>query len=395
MIRADRWRHVPLALFLGGVFLAVLTRSPLDSQLSELLADPSRPITECWLCQRNTSWLHLALRSALEAVSALFFLGPDAGPLAVPSPWGFADTAYTRAVAVGLVALYGYQLLLALPVYWLAVRLFPGPLNRTVYVAVILCALGGWPAALINGWFAFARLFVDWPPAYYNFAQFLWPYDWAGIGFLHLLALAILRGSTGPLPALALAVLGQVMMDNLGLVTGLALGLAGWTAGGWRQGAAALAAAGAGSVAVFAAVAFLGAANMEQAGWTHAAAEQGVAAKLAAWWGYYWEIQGKYNFQWWNVTVANFISLMVWPVVAGLVLGFAFAPRRGGTNAPDMLRALGFPALAFFITLLIGLTKSGFGSDMGRQTMPLVILMVPLAAMAGERLCHRYKRRGL
>ena len=234
MIPADRWRHVPLALFFGGVFLAILTRNPLDLQLPELLADPSRPVTECWLCQRNTAWLHLALRSTLEAVSALFFLGPDAGPLAVPSPWAFADTAHTRAVAVGLVALYGYQLLLALPVYWLAVHLFPGPLGRAVYVAVILGALGGWPAVLVNAWFAFAGLFVDWPLAYYNFAHPLEPYDWAGIGFVHLLALAILRGMTGPLPALALAVLGQVMMDNLGLVTGLALGLAGWTSGGWR-----------------------------------------------------------------------------------------------------------------------------------------------------------------
>lgn len=393
MIRADRWRHAPLALFLGGVLLAVMTRSHLDSQLPDLLADPSRSVAECWLCQRNTAWLHLALRSALEAVSALFFLGPDAGPWAVPSPWGFADTAHTRAVAVGLIALYGYQLLLALPVYWLAVRLFPGALNRAVYVAVILCALGGWPALLVNGWFVFAGLFVDWPPAYYNFAHPLLPFDWAGIGFVHLLALAILRGLTGLRPALALAVLGQVMMDNLGLVTGLALGLAAWTSGGWRKGAAALAAAGAGSVAVFAAVALVGEANWEQAGWSRAAGEQGVAAKLAAWWGYYWEIQGKYNFQWWNVTVANFISLMVWPAIAGLVLGFSFATRRGGASVPDALRALGFPALGFFVTLLIGLGKSGFGSDMGRQVMPLVTLMIPLAAMAGERLCLRYKRR--
>lgn len=132
---------------------------------------------------------------------------------------------------------------------------------------------------------------------------------------------------------------------------------------------------------------------MEGAGLESAASEINWSSKIAAWWGYYWEVQGKYNFIWWNVTIANFISLMIWPAIVGVILGLGFFKSRRGAPVEVAFRALLFPAIGFFITLLIGLTKSGFGSDMGRQVMPLVVIVIPLAAMTVETAWAAWVRR--
>ena len=115
--------------------------------------------------------------------------------------------------------------------------------------------------------------------------------------------------------------------------------------------------------------------------------------KVAIWWRYYWYTYAHYNFLWMNVLIANFISLMVWPTVAGLILGAGFAKSRGGAKAEAALRALAFPAIGFSFTLLIGLFKTGYASDMGRQAMPLVLLTIPLAATASEALRAAWLRR--
>jgi hypothetical protein len=394
---AERLRPVPLIVFLLGTFLAAATRQDMEGLLAALPSDP--PLVdrgayeECFLCQRSTAWLYLPLRWALGALSELFFLGPDAGPFAVATPWGYPDAARSNALIVAFTAYVGYRVLLALPVYWLAVRLFPGTFARLAYILAVLAAMGGWPAALINVWFSFAGLFFDWPAAYYNFSQGMTHYDWTGIGFVHLLALVILRGATGPLAAFALAVFGQWAMDNLGLVTGIALGLAAWSTGGFRNGAKSLAAAGVGSVLMFTTIALLGDANWDRPGWELAAGESDWFVKVAIWWRYYWDTYAHYNFLWMNVLIANFISLMVWPTVAGLILGAGFAKSRGGAKAEAALRALAFPAIGFSFTLLIGLFKTGYASDMGRQAMPLVVLTIPLAATASEALRAAWLRR--
>lgn len=394
-----KWvESVPLTLFLVGTFLVVASRTGgLDDFLITLAIDPSTNTfhanLSCLHCHRTSAWLYLPVRWALDILSNLFFLDPTAWPFAVRSPWDYRNSAQASEAIVTIVAVIGHQVLLVLPVYWVAVRLFPGTLTRTIYILVILAAMGGWPAALINSWFSFARIFSDWPPAYYNFATFMLPYDWAGIGFLHVLALSILYGVTGPVAAFALAAFGQWNMDNLGLVTGIALGLAAWSTRGIRQGVLSVALAGLGSILTFVIIFLLGGLTMEGAGLESAASEINWSSKIAAWWGYYWEVQGKYNFIWWNVTIANFISLMIWPAIVGVILGLGFFKSRRGAPVEVAFRALLFPAIGFFITLLIGLTKSGFGSDMGRQVMPLVVIVIPLAAMTVETAWAAWVRR--
>lgn len=369
------------ALFLTGILLVAMTKGDMATVAFEAAAGKYIPDGTCLECQRNTAWLFYLLRGVLNSVSALFFLGPESGPLGLETPWAFADSGRNRDVAVAILALYGHRLILALPLYLLAVRLFQGLWSRLIYIAVLLSVLGGWPAVMVNGLLRAGQLVAHWPVAYYNFAHPLFNFDWAGIGFVNLLALAILAGTDRkPLLVLLLAAFGQVLMDNLGLVTGLSLGLAGWASSGLRRGALALSAAGLGTMLVVGLQSSLGMMSMEQAGLAQAAITGGgPLAKLGAWWGYYWETMGKYNFLWWNVTIANFISLMAWPLVVGALLGLVL-PAETGRSRDDvpMTRALGLPALAFFATLLIALFKSGVSSDMGRQVMPLLTLIIPL-----------------
>lgn len=181
----------------------------------------------CLDCHRNTAWLHHSLHLLLVALSQLFFLGADAGPFAVPTPWAYVDSASHNKTAIFLMAHFGSRVLLILPVYFLCCLLFKSYIHRIVYIIAMLALLGGWPAVLVNIVFQIGGYVVNWPPSYYLFPHQIFNFDWASVGFVHLLVIALLskhdsKWWAGPL----YAAFGQVMMDNLGMVAGICFFLA-------------------------------------------------------------------------------------------------------------------------------------------------------------------------
>lgn len=395
-----------LALFLSGALMVAMVRGDAVLMMAHMAGAKASGICllcdlgeACWVCQRSGAFTYWPVHWLLDGISSLFFLGPDAGPLMRETPWGFAPTGLNRRAAVDLLALYLHRVVAVTPVFLVAATLFRNGILRLVYVVIILSALGGWPAAAVNAVFTLGSLVANWPPAYYNFAHPLMYYDWSAMGFMHLLVLYSLRVSVIRWwHALLLAALGQMVFDNLGLACGLfltALCLQGGISRQWRRGALVLAAAGLGTVMVVMVQSKLGTMNMSGPGLQAAnAAGTDIIARIKGYFSYYWEIQGKYNFLWFNVTLANLASLLILPALAGLVLGIA-ALRIDGADArrcAEAVPSVAAAALSISVTFAIGLVVSAFGSDMGRQVMPLILLMVLLSAGLTARLGgHRFK----
>lgn len=377
MIHEAAGRRFVFWVFLIGVLLVTMTRGDLAAMLTQTLQEFRGFDETCLSCHRNTAWLFYLLQNAFSLLSQLFFLGPDAGALSVATPWGFADAARHNQLAVLIMAYYGHRLVFSLPIYWLACHLFRQTWMRLAYVLAMLALLGGWPALMVNLLFQTAQLFVDWPPSYYLFPHPILNFDWAALGFVHLLALALIRNHdrlTWAAPAYA--AFGQVMMDNLGLVTGIAFFLAVWRKGERKRALSVLFLSGLSSGLVLATFVLFGHMNMEQEGVRAATGLSGFDA-VRAWLGHYWESIGKYNFLWLNVTIANLVSVIFWPVMVGMVMGLLSRPRHRDDSEP--LRALALPAVAFSFSLFLAMFKSGLGSDMGRQALPLASLLLPLS----------------
>jgi hypothetical protein len=258
-----------------------------------------------------------------------------------------------------------------------------------IYIISIIAVLGGWPSTLINIVFNIGRFFVDWPSSYYLFPHQILTFDWASIGFVHLLAIALLlkhdfRWWAAPL----YAAFGQVMMDNLGMVAGVCFFLAALSRHHYRTAFVQLALCAVASAVVLLIFSLFGRMQTEHQGMALAAQQSGIAAGAQAWLGYYWDNIGKYNFLWLNVTIANFISVCFWPVVVGFILG-AITCQKSNIPNTHMLRAIMLPAIGFMVTLFLAMFKSGLGSDMGRQALPLLSLLLPLAWIGGASLRRR------
>lgn len=224
-------KPIPLTIFLVGALLVVMTRGNASNVVVQMAQGVSDFDDTCLDCHRNTAWLHHSLHLLLVALSQLFFLGADAGPFAVPTPWAYVDSASHNKTAIFLMAHFGSRVLLILPVYFLCCLLFKSYIHRIVYIIAMLALLGGWPAVLVNIVFQIGGYVVNWPPSYYLFPHQIFNFDWASVGFVHLLVIALLskhdsKWWAGPL----YAAFGQVMMDNLGMVAGICFFWHGFTA---------------------------------------------------------------------------------------------------------------------------------------------------------------------
>lgn len=335
----------------------------------------------------GTAWLFTALKAAFGFAGGFFFVAPEDSAHFLGSPWPIhAVATETLSGIVALLAAYCTMLLLLAPVYIYCTRTFRSLPLRLMVLVTVLVAFGGWHPVLVNLIFAAGQLLADWPRAYYLFSQFLIPADVASVGFLFALALCLAcRGWQSRLvPIAATAAVGQFFFENLGLVTGLsafgyhALG-DGDLRGRLAYGAKAFVAAGFASAAVFVLLILL-------VHFRGRAGGTGVPTNVVDYLAIRWLEQGQYNFAWFNVTLANLAALLALPLFFGAVLGIWKGLRNQAEHGildeqSSMTRATLAVALGFFTSLAIGMFNSGYGSDMGRQALPLVTLSVPLAVL--------------
>lgn len=398
---------VVLGLFLALAVVGVVLKSHYEPlTLAERLRLGGIPLERGYLFGHDVSLplslrlggalIYLAVESTISALGVLMMIGPETSWLFPGTPW--EHKAYSAEmfaqVIVPLVAVHAYQVILLLPILLCALFLFRSFGIQVAYLALTMLCYGGWPPVAVNALFRVAGRFVDWPKAYYIFADRLIPSDVSILSFLFLLTLILARTSQLTWrTVIGFAALGQITAEHLGFVTGVAIFVTTLFAGGpirrAHLGLATrhLATAGATSLILLLAIStFVIAAHGLPTEWQ---GDGSLSGALRAYSAYKWEKYGQYNFRWFNVIVANFITLMALPTLTGIVLGVVAGLRRSVADDDPVHRhfsAAVAVSFSFFLTMLLGLWNSGFASDMGRQALPLACLMVLVAAKGSQLL---------
>ena len=352
--------------------------------------------SEIHTCMRvGDNLLGAALSTIIEVAVGLLFMDPSTSTLLPQSPWGMGTPPPSeQAKAISTAVFILKRVIFLLPVLWLATVFFRGVFIRLLFLTVIFMALAGWPPPVLDVYFTIMGNIADWPKSYYMFALRIGPHDFGSIGFNLLLVLYIARRSRKRLWEVAgLTVLGQLIFENNGIVTGIAFFTATllipaeaptvnrFRLALQRLGISALASV---SLVMFFVAIFFARGNGIDDG------AAGVLTIIPNYFQEYWRNVGVINFGWFNVTVANFITLVSIPAVFGAVVGSVSALSNRGSGKrwyrqaeTDGLAAL-CAAAGFFTTVIIGLFVSGMGSDMGRQMLPMVCLVLVFSAKYTE-----------
>lgn len=350
------------------------------------------------VCMRvGVPLLGQAVSSLVDAATALLFMKSSTSTLIAESPWGRMDHATATRAMVSMTAAYlAVRVGCLLPLLWLTLAFFRGSVARFFFLLAAFLTLAGWPPPMLDGVYGALRLLADWPLAYFLFSSELASYDFGSIGFICLIALYIARRRRKTLAEIAgLTLLGQLIFENNGIVAGVAFFLDalcdpanGPPAARRRIAFVRLAVAAAVTLAVAAGFAALYATlNPVPPG----ARAGGALDSILAYARDFWRDYGSNNFRWWNVTLANFLTLTAIPAVVGIVVGAVGARMDAGPSPmiADDLRGALAAAVGFFVTVLIGLFVSGLSSDMGRQLLPLTLMALTASAKIGEALAAR------
>ena len=221
-------------------------------------------------------------------------------------------------------------------------------------------------------------------------------YDFPAIGFMYLLFALMAAGATRSFVASAAAlVLGQLIFENLGVVTGVAVAIHGFMMN--RQATLrprARAALGRlGGLAAVSAATLAGLYLMIALGARPDAGAQG----FAAYFGQAYEMYGRVNIQEFHDLRENFVEILAYPSASGILLGLVAAVvfgnegREGGALRNQFWAASAI-WIGFACTLVIGFFFSGLTYEMGRQLLPLCVVTTLVWAKGIELIVARMRR---
>lgn len=374
-------------LFLFYILCVSISVSIRDTNFQRAVADNPSILTEfnelSQICGHLPSCLRIGAGFIGEAIQS--GITSIVGAFTSVNPQSFAGegTMYFDSKLALVVGSFLYRIVALLPLLLVALLLFDGLLTKFGFLAISFLALSGWGPWIYVPMFDFARLFIDWPISWWNFRMFLVSYDYAALGFVFiLLAYLALQKRFYYLGLAAVTVIGQLTFENLGLVTGVSVFL--FTL--WdseqvenriRTALVRLFVCGATTLAVLAIMITL--VRSVGAGVTSNSADS--IDTVVSYFVSFWVDYGQTNIQAIDILFADFLTLLAPPLLFGGAFGilkflFSEKDRRNVVKYRRFSVAALSIALAFTLSLFVGLFVSGLTSDMGRQTIPLVIICV-------------------
>ena len=314
------------------------------------------------------AWLGLALEWILVEASRLLDLLPDryqTKALSLP-----VKESYLVVVSVILTRMLGL-----LPILVAVFSAYRGFVLRLLLMVAVFLSIMGWARS--------NPLFSE-----QSFAA----YDFPTIGFLFLLFVLIDRGATRSFAmAAGILVFGQLIFENLGIVTGVAVAVYGLAtepgvnlrarlgrAFGRLGGFAAV------SLATLSVLYLAIAVDLEPVA---GSGEEGFAGYFT----YAFDTFGRINIQEFHDIRENFVEILAYPSASGILLGLlaTFAWRNEDRDL-DVLRNQFWAAFAIWIgfmcTVAIGFFLSGLYYEMGRQLVPLCTVTTLVWAKGIETL---------
>ena len=373
MTTKDDARSIVEVAVLGFVFvcLALLAFAFREGELLTLMSG-GKPVSTSeysWragfcsqlpICLRvGDAWVGLALEQALVQGSRVLDLLPDRfGPKTLSIP---VKESYLVAMSVLLTRVLGLVPIL--------VATFFAYRNAVLRLLLLVAAFMS-----IFGWARSSPLFSE-----QGFAA----YDYPTIGFLFLLFVLVSGGFMRSfIAAAATLIAGQLIFENLGVVTGVAVALYGFamnreTPLGPRVSSATTRLLGLAAVSL-AALAALYLAILWNAG-PGQEVGAGGGGGILSYIVHGFDTWGRINIQEFHDIRENFVEIMAYPSASGILLGLLAAFAFGNEDRDrDLLRNQFWAAFAIWIgfvcTVAIGFFLSGLYYEMGRQLVPLLCI---------------------
>ena len=147
-------------------------------------------------CLRSvTALMGQGLEGIFGGIAGLFLLGCVVQRIFKGSPWDTKDlpAETVQNLIVPVIAYVSLVLVLLYPVFVTCCRIFDGLAERLLFLLIVFSVLIGWHPVLINVFFDFATLFIDWPRSYYLFSQEARHYDFGAISVTLLALLYLAR----------------------------------------------------------------------------------------------------------------------------------------------------------------------------------------------------------
>lgn len=321
-----------------------------------------------------------------------------------PKSFGGEGTLYSDTRLSHLMTNLIAKLLVLLPVLIVAIYLFDRLWTKATFLFLTFLTLAGWGPWLYVSWYRFIGQFFDWPRAWWDFRQVMVAYDFQSIGIVFLLLVYLsLRQQIRLWELIMLTVVAQLSFENLGFVTGVSVFI--FTLLSNQRGPlrvrlelalVRLAVCGVTSIAVF--FALVSAQGVEVAASATSTPVGEHLNSVKEYFQSYWQDYGRVNFEGFSILVANAISLMWPPLVFGAIFGlsqFAFRSRSDITDEQIVVRArAGFSVvLAFALSMGVGLFVSGMHSELGRQILPLISVLVFASSYGAMQITLLFRGR--
>jgi hypothetical protein len=368
-------------------------------------AQESTPAVTCQgiTCMRvGGDALGYGVRAIYDGFAGFMFMDPETSFMANRSPWDYAQPDETEHAFIGDVIVFVVvRMICLLPLLWLTIFSFQGFFGRSVFLLLVFLTLSGWPTPVVDLFFVVSSSLLDWPLSYYLFSQRDFVYDFATVGFICLLAIYLSKGRVIRWwEIVGLVIFGQLIFENNGVVVGVSIFVFTIFEPGniprkerilMALQRISIAAAASVTLALF----FL---------WNYPLVPKNFSvdretltplSNAIEYIKLFWTNYGSNNFAWFNVTIANLITIVTIPAVLGALAGLLYGWERRiakiplNTNSRTELKAAFSTACGFFSTLLIGLFVSGLSSDMGRQVLPLALMVLLAATKLSESFVRR------
>ena len=356
-------------------------------------------------CLRTvTALMGQGFEGVFGSIAGLFYWDVSSSAFFKGSPWDTKDLAAetVRELIVPVIAYVALVLVLLYPVLVTCHRLFDGLAQRLFFLLVAFSVLIGWHPSLINVFFDFATLFIDWPRSYYLFSQEARHYDFGAISVTLLALLYLARpGPRSRAVLFIFAAFAQATMENLGVVFAVAVFFASLNAQprlatlrSLRRPLAEMFSASAGAVSaavLLSAMFYLFAGNADPEA-TIPSASTGFLSDA-----YRGMVQN--NFDWIRTITANVVSMTIFPVLGGIAIGIMTASRRPLADETQHQAALAAAVtgaglvVGLLLTVAIGLFFVAYPAEMGRQLLPLAIIAIVPAARFSELAIYRLRNR--
>lgn len=371
---------IRFGVFLTFIFmiLAGLLIATRDAYLIHINANwITTPYNElAYFCDDIPACLRIGSAWSWKLITELMNAG--AGVLDIVDSGGFTNmTAGHIERNAERVAAVLHRLLMLSPVLMASLLI-----TRTKPAALLILGLAfavmlGWSPLLYRPVIAFYNLFANWPRNYWDFGIGLQFYDFISIGFLFCLLVRLSRPQPPGYPDAVLLVLaGQLLFENLGIVTGIAIALRCLLLpsgeGRWKPALYRLAASAAASVTLLGIMLALIQSNKGDDPMAH-------AVTLSVYFDSYRDLVAS-NIRSLPIIIAIFMNLLTLPLLAGSLAGLLLAridmPPAGDTRQPERLAITALSITAgFAVTICIGFFVNSYQSETGRQMLPFLTIL--------------------